>query len=547
MAPKEYDTIIFDIGDVLFDWDSSAITALPQKVMLRIMDSNHWHSLERNTISTDEAYRNLAQDFGVKPSAIRLALEQARSTLRVNKEGLALIHDLVEAKERNPGRFKVYAMSNIAQEHLNIVQNNSSFPWSVFDRIFTSYEAGMRKPDLCFYRNIINKTGCNQSRTLYLDDKAENICAGRLLGLRGEMVDRNHRRRAFNIVRHLLLGDTSSRAERFLRANAGKLDSVIILPGGDMVLKDNFAQLLIWGLTEMDDIVYLVWPDGTVQGDFQEPGLIDTERPSSSTSSTASPSTPNKQQVSAKNGLWCYFAQKPILTENYSTDIETTSVAYLNIPTTHHSFKRLAHPSLVAEAILANLNADGHWEAYFNSDRHGRINPEMCISALRFINKFGSADLIPGIPNLDVVDERVAKTRDLIVDGLANRAILYGDRFYPFPEPFLYWVAMLYCECKDTSPNLHADLGKHLENALMERLHVPLNALALAMRVRACQLAGMRKELVQPDLDNLLEMQEEDGGWPAGFFCSYGRIQSQKIGSRGYATALVWRILKDYE
>ncbi|KAK4224348.1 Haloacid dehalogenase-like hydrolase-domain-containing protein [Podospora fimiseda] len=545
MAPTEYDAIIFDLG-VFFDWDSSATTTLPPKIMQEMMASNQWHNLEKNIISADEAYTSLAKYFSVEPLAVSQALDQAQSTLRVNQEGLRLIQDLIEAKRISLGRLKVYAMSNIAQKHFNIVQNNSLFQWSVFDRIFTSSEAGMRKPDLCFYRHVIKETACKPSRTLYFDDKTENICAGRLLGLRGEIVHRDQRRRAFNIVRHLLLDDTSSRAERFLRANAGKLDSVILMPGEDIVLKDNFAQLLIWGLTGMEDIVYLIWPDGTVQGDLQQPVLAKSKESTYSILSTDSPSAPDQHQDSVKNGLWCYFAQKPILTHNdYPADIDTTSVAYLNIPTTYHSYHRLANPALVAEAILANRNADDHWETYLDSDRHGRINPEACVSALRFINKYAAAGLIPGILSLDVEDKRVAKTRDLIVAGLANRAILYGDRFYPLPEPFLYWVSMLFCECKDSSPKLHADLGKHLEQALMERLHIPLNALALAMRVRACQLIGMKKELVQPDLDNLLAMQEEDGGWPAGFFCSYGRIQSQQIGSRGYATALVWRILKD--
>ncbi|KAK4159061.1 HAD-like domain-containing protein [Cladorrhinum sp. PSN259] len=575
MAPNYYDTIIFDIGDVLFDWDSSTITALPPKTIHRMMHTETWHDLERNTLSTSEAYTKLGTDFDVDPSLVRLAFDQAQSTLRVNDEALDLIHELAEAKVRDPGRFRVYAMSNIAEEHLGIVQMIPSFPWFVFDRVFTSFEAGMRKPDLCFYRHVIQETGCNLSSTLYLDDKSENICAGRLLGLRGEIVGRDQKRRAFNVVRNLLLEDASRRAERFLYAQAGKLDSVISMPGeDDVVLKDNFAQLMIWGLTGMEDIVYLVWPDGTATGRCQEPDMVDMEptspasmsdassSSSSSHSSTsvnhfaASTSPPSsspaassssEHQLSAKHGLWNYFAQKPVLTTNtFPPDIETTSIAYITIPSTHYHHHHLAHPSVVAEAMFANCDPEGHFETYFSNDRLGRVSPEVCVSVLRFLNKAGSAGQIPGIPSLDVRDERIEKNKKLVVDCLAHRANLYGNRFYPDPEIFLFWVSMLCSECKDTSPNLYADLAEHLEQALMERLHVPMNALALAMRVRACQLAGLRRELVQPDLNSLLELQEGDGGWPAGYFCSYGKIQSRRIGSRGWTTALAWKILKDY-
>lgn len=47
-------------------------------------------------------------------------------------------------------------------------------------------------------------------------------------------------------------------------------------------------------------------------------------------------------------------------------------------------------------------------------------------------------------------------------------------------------------------------------------------------------------------MDELLVLQEEDGGWPAGHFCKAGRTGAV-IGSRGSTTAMAWRILRDYE
>ncbi|KAK4465122.1 HAD-like domain-containing protein [Cladorrhinum samala] len=563
MASNQYDTIIFDIGDVLFDWDASAITALPPKMIRLMMHTETWHELDRNTVPTDKAYQILGNQFDVDPSLVRLALEQAQSTLRVNDEALDFIHELAAAKARDAGQIKVYAMSNIAEEHMGFIKKIPSFPWSIFDRVFTSFGAGMRKPDLCFYRHVIQETGCNPSSTLYLDDKPENICAGRLLGLRGEIVDPHQRSRAFNIARNLLLKDASRRAERFLYTHAGKLDSVISGAGRDVVLEDNFAQLLIWGLTGMGGIVYLGWPDGALTGGYQEqpdmvgpaspaPASDDSFSSSSDRSSTclndsAASVYSEEQEFSTKQSLWNYFARNHTPeSKAFPPDLDTTSIAYMTVPPTHPYHHRLAHPALTAEAMFANRDAEGYFETYFSSDRRGRVNPEVSVSVLRFLNKFGSAGQIPGIPNLDVKDERIDKTKKLVVDCLARRASLYGNRYYPHPETFLYYVSMLCSECKDTSPNLHADLAENLEQALMERLHVSINALALAMRVRACQLAGLRTELVQPDLDSLLGMQEADGGWPAGDFCCHGKAQSMRIGSRGLTTALAWRILKDY-
>ncbi|KAK4651924.1 hypothetical protein QC762_606810 [Podospora pseudocomata] len=504
-------------------------------------------------------------DLGVDPSLVQLALHQAQSTLRVNKEALALIHELAAAKAQGTRPLKIYAMSNIAKEHMDIVQALPSFPWPVFDRIFTSFDAGMRKPDLSFYHHVIQETGCNPSTTLYLDDKSENICAGRLLGLRGEIVDPDQRTRAFNIVRNLLLEDASLRAERFLHMHAGKLDSVISMPGkDDIVLKDNFAQLMIWGLTGMEDIVYLTWPDGIITRGQEEADMMDTTSPtpisdascspspapSPSSSSTSPPSSPSPSlhHLEVKPTLWNYFTHSsPILTTTtFPPDIETTSIAYLTITPSHPNYHLLSPPSLIAEAMFAIRNKDGHFETYFSPDRHGRVSPEVCVSVLRCLNKFFSSGQIPGLPSLDVTDERIEPSKKLVADCLRYRANIYGNRFYPHPESFLYYLAMLCDECRDSSPKLCGELKGELEAALRERLNVPMNALALAMRVRAWQLLGLGRGFVQRDLESLLGMQEGDGGWPAGDFCSYGRVQKQRIGSRGWTTALVCRILRDW-
>ena len=56
MAPR-YDAIIFDLGDVLFDWDSSSVTVLPKKLIPQMMGTVTWHNLERNKMQANEAFR----------------------------------------------------------------------------------------------------------------------------------------------------------------------------------------------------------------------------------------------------------------------------------------------------------------------------------------------------------------------------------------------------------------------------------------------------------------------------------------------------------
>lgn len=576
MAPS-YDAIIFDLGDVLFDWDSSAITALPKKLIHLMMNTTIWQDLDCNRLSSHEAYAQLGAEFHVLPTLVRQAIEQAQTTLRVNDKAAILMDEILSAKKRD-SRIKVYAMSNISEESFHFLQT-IPFPWHVFDAVFTSWGAGVRKPDIAFYRHVIDKTGCDPLRTLYLDDRVENICAGRMVGLRGEIVRRGDRERLFRLVRNLLLDDALQRAEGYLSSNARKLDSVVIgdRGQGDVLFQDNFSQLIIWGLTDMEDIVYLSWPDGTLQGlvdrqldntemeleDTNLASLVEAESVSSSTSSshpsgdgsdlafsvsgasTPLPELDNPQEAASDKGLWLYFAGDPVFTTStFPTDADTTAMAYLNIPASHSH--RLVPPAVVAKAMLSNCSPEGYFETYFTSGRP-RVSPEVCVNVLRFFVRFGDQC---GIPALDTCRSReqegdpIAPSIRLVLDSLTYRASLYGSRYYTVPEVFLYYAAMLCVECSASSPELSAELRKQLHLALLERLHVKTNPLALAMRVRACQIMSFERDMVKEDLEDLLACQETDGGWPAGHFCTFVKA-SRKIGSRGLTTALAWRVLND--
>lgn len=61
MATTTYDTIIFDLGDVLFDWDEpknvASLVALPKGAMRAMMNSTTWYDLDRGLLSAEEAYK----------------------------------------------------------------------------------------------------------------------------------------------------------------------------------------------------------------------------------------------------------------------------------------------------------------------------------------------------------------------------------------------------------------------------------------------------------------------------------------------------------
>ncbi|KAI9437650.1 hypothetical protein H4582DRAFT_291977 [Lactarius indigo] len=97
----------------------------------------------------------------------------------------------------------------------------------------------MRKPELCFFKFVLNEIKAEPSSVVFVDDKSENVLAARSLGMNGIVFDDVQR------VRQSLqtfTGDPARRGLSFLEARAGRLESET---NGGQIVAENFAQLLI--------------------------------------------------------------------------------------------------------------------------------------------------------------------------------------------------------------------------------------------------------------------------------------------------------------
>ncbi|KAL9017079.1 MAG: hypothetical protein Q9185_005590 [Variospora sp. 1 TL-2023] len=503
--------------------------------------------MDRGSITLKEACKDFGLLLGADPSVVETALDQAQLSL---KPSIPLVQTIQHLKAEQPD-LKIYIMSNISREHFKMVQR-LDLPWSLFDKAFASGAEGMRKPELCFFQHVIKESGVLPSEMIMIDDTEENICAARSLGMHAILVNKSLP--SAGVLLRNLLQDPLPRAEAFLKANARNHHCIVEAPQ-EIILKDNFAQLMIWELTDDEDIVYLNWPDGRTHGiDTSENGHVNDHpngvpnghsnglpnghsdnqlngriRDQSKTDQPNSHINPTVSTTSdIQNGLWNYFFSAPILTtRSFPPDADTTSTAYLSLPASH--LATLPSADLILDEMIKNVDPDGIMQTYFDPTRP-RTTPEVCVNILRVFHKFGRG-----------ADPGTKRTEDYVVDCLYHNACRDGDRHYSTPESFLYFAARLYTETP------LAPLRKRLSvirARLRERINVPTNTMALALRLFACQAVGIEKELYRRDLETLMAAQEEDGGWPAGHFCCIGRT-GKRIGNRGLCTALAVRVLKE--
>ncbi|KAG1751588.1 Haloacid dehalogenase-like hydrolase-domain-containing protein [Suillus paluster] len=330
---SNYTSLVFDIGDVLFSWSPQTKTSISPKALRKILTSPTWIDYERGKISQAECYARAGSEFSIDPTEVGRAFEDARDSLQSNEDLISVIRHL---KARSNGMLRVFAMSNISVPDYEVLRTKP-VDWSLFDDIFTSAAVGERKPNLGFYKAVLSSTGADPSRTIFVDDKIENVLSARSLGMHGIIFD-DHRK----VIRALynLLGDPVERGRQYLTLNAKKLQSVT---DSGILLRENFAQLLILEATH-------------------DPSLVDL---------TDTPRT------------WNFFQGKPLLTtEEFPFDLDTTSLAL----TVMNSPEDVAHP--IMDEMLDYIDDDGIIQTYFDH-RRPRFDPVVCVNALTLFYSYG--------------------------------------------------------------------------------------------------------------------------------------------------------------
>ncbi|KAI0083056.1 Haloacid dehalogenase-like hydrolase-domain-containing protein [Irpex rosettiformis] len=369
------DILIFDIGDVLFSWSPKTPTNISPKTLRAITTSLVWGRFECGQLSQSECYRLVAQEYALNADDVALAFQYARDSLQPDDSFISFIHKLKADSNNN---LRIFAMSNISAPDYEVLRTKTA-DWSVFDKVFTSAAAGMRKPTLGFYKHVINTIGGDPASMIFVDDKAENVLSARSLGMHGVVFDKTTVRATLQY----LVCNPLRRGMEFLDAHAGSLESVTET---GILVEENFAQLLILEATRRRNLV-------NVSGN-------------------------------PKIGKWNFFREKPTLTTSvFPFDFDTTSLALTIVD---HDYGLV---NAVMDEMLQFRDEDGIIQTYFDHKRQ-RTDPVVCVNVLSLFHAQGRAnELLP--------------TQAWVLDVLKHRAYLDGTRYYATPESFLFFLSRL--------------------------------------------------------------------------------------------------------
>ncbi|WP_264531100.1 HAD family hydrolase [Flavobacterium sp. N502540] len=176
------DTIIFDFGDIFINLDKQATISGLQKLGLKEWnaDLNQLNlSFETGDISTEDFLAGFQKQL---PNA---------TTEQILEAWNAILADFplyrLEFLQLLSQKYRMFLLSNTDSIHIETFENKTGISfysdfYQCFEKVYFSFEIGMRKPNAEVFQYLINKHELSPKRTLFIDDKKENTDSAAALG-----------------------------------------------------------------------------------------------------------------------------------------------------------------------------------------------------------------------------------------------------------------------------------------------------------------------------------------------------------------------------
>jgi len=177
------DAIIFDFGDVFINLDKQATMD-----GLKGLGISKWNE-DLDQLNLQYEVGGISEaDFlyGIQKHTNNASIED------IAKAWNAILLDFplyrLEFLQMLSQKYRLFLLSNTDAIHINTFEQKTgtsfySAFYQCFEKIYFSFEIGMRKPNPEVYNFVLDQNGLQAKHTLFIDDKKENTDAAETLGL----------------------------------------------------------------------------------------------------------------------------------------------------------------------------------------------------------------------------------------------------------------------------------------------------------------------------------------------------------------------------
>jgi len=191
MIDKKINTVIFDLGGVLFDIDYK----LTQQAFQKLGATTNF-----DTVYSQQKQAGIFDEFekgNISPAQFREGLRkwvpETITDSQIDDAWNALLigfpHEKVQLLDRLKERYKLFLLSNTNEIHLTEVlkmideAHEPGQMGKLFTKEYYSCRMGLRKPEKAIYERVITENNLDPTTTLFIDDLIQNIEGAKLCGL----------------------------------------------------------------------------------------------------------------------------------------------------------------------------------------------------------------------------------------------------------------------------------------------------------------------------------------------------------------------------
>ncbi|MBZ6377976.1 hydrolase [Pacificimonas flava] len=182
MPSPQLETVIFDVGHVLYDWDIRYLYAklIPDPDRLEWFLTNvvtrQWHFQHDARRPFVETKAELIAQYPAEAELISLYGPRWLETIGEPVPGMT---ELVETLAK--AGYRIFGITNFSAEFWAMFRPTAPV-FDLFEDIIVSGEEKMMKPDPAIYALAESRFGIDPSQALFIDDQPKNVAAARDAG-----------------------------------------------------------------------------------------------------------------------------------------------------------------------------------------------------------------------------------------------------------------------------------------------------------------------------------------------------------------------------
>ena len=175
-------TVIFDLGNVLLDWNTEQVLAalkLPNSDLKLLRDElfghQDWLDMDHGKVAETTVAGGVSARTGLPMSVIVAALDAAKQSLLPIPASVELMREIHDRG------LELICLSNMSRETYAHIKHLDFF--KLFAGIIISGHEGCMKPGEAIFQLTLQRFNLSPTKTLFVDDSLPNILKAQQLGI----------------------------------------------------------------------------------------------------------------------------------------------------------------------------------------------------------------------------------------------------------------------------------------------------------------------------------------------------------------------------